>query len=125
MRISSRVIIKEAVDKSSFLESIKQKYGNDSDFMVPDPNGVLILNNDVIPLVSRYFNTKGLSRLDKLSDEYAELINRLPGTWPEAKQFMVEEINSPNILLPPINSSNISFILAIFLLDLLLSAKKR
>jgi hypothetical protein len=94
MRISSRWIIKEALSKPAFIESLKMKYGNDPDFMIKEEGKEPATSKDVVILINKYYGYKKLNSLNQLSEEYSSFIRDLPDRWRLAKEFMEGEINS-------------------------------
>ena len=96
MKISSRRLIKEAVTKPAFVESLKVKYGTDQDFIVKtqDKNGeeVIDINKDAVILINKFYGYKKLNSVNQASMDYSALIASLPSTWREAAKEMSEAI---------------------------------
>ena len=94
MRISSRWIIKEALSKPAFIESLKMKYGNDPDFMIKEEGKEPAISKDAVILINKYYGYKKLNGLNQLSEGYSSFIQDLPDRWELAKEFMEGEIDS-------------------------------
>jgi hypothetical protein len=96
MKISSRQLIKEAVTKTAFVESLKIKYEADTDFIVKtqDKNGeeVIDINKDAVILINKFYGYKKLNSVNQASMDYSGLIDSLPSTWREAAGLMGKEI---------------------------------
>ena len=96
MKISSRQLIKEAVTKPAFVESLKVKYETDQDFIVKtqDKNGeeVIDINKDAVILINKFYGYKKLNSVNQASMDYSALIDSLPSTWREAAKEMSEAI---------------------------------
>ena len=86
-------IIKEAVTKPAFIESLKVKYGEDPNFVTKTQNKdgeeVISINKDAVILINKFYGyNKELSSINQASTDYSDLIENLPSTWGDAANLM-------------------------------------
>ncbi len=90
-------IIKEAVTKPAFIESLKVKYGEDPNFVTKTQNKngeeVININKDAVILINKFYGyNKELSSINQASTDYSYLIENLPSTWGDAADLMSKYI---------------------------------
>ena len=86
-------IIKEAVTKPAFIESLKIKYGEDPNFIIKTQNKdggeIFDINKDAVILINKFYGyNKELSSINQASTDYSTLIDNLPSTWADAADLM-------------------------------------
>ena len=107
-------IIKEAVTKPAFIESLKIKYGEDPNFIIKTQNKdgeeIFDINKDAVILINKFYGyNKELGSINQASTDYSTLIDNLPSTWADAADLMGKYIAvgsaDPTAIYLPIRSA--------------------